>query len=52
MRARTGTRVTAKQMKTRLTLGGVLLKNFYWVCLALLAAFAGAALFNFVLTQL
>jgi hypothetical protein len=45
-------RATGTQMKIRLTLGAGLLKYFYWIWLALLAAFAGAALFNFVLTQL
>jgi hypothetical protein len=38
-------------MKPRLTLGAALLKNFYWICLALLAGFAGAGLFNAVLAQ-
>jgi hypothetical protein len=33
-------------------LDAMLLKHFYWICLALLAAFAGGALFNFVLAQL
>lgn len=39
-------------MKTRLLLGAAMLKHFYWIWLALLAAFAGAALFNFLLAQL
>lgn len=39
-------------MKTRLTLSAALLKHFYWICLALLAAFAGAGLLKVVLAQL
>lgn len=33
-------------------LGGALLRHFYWICLALLAALLGATLFNFVLADL
>jgi hypothetical protein len=36
-------------MKQRLTPAAALLKNFYWICLALLAAFAGAAVFKAML---